>query len=148
MRKHTIAVMLFLVLTITGFAAKTILRLPSISQAPKIDGTIMTKEWIGGTSIFGGISQTTGLLALRDITFYIAYDSKGIYLGQKSDLPPKPMTLMTTGKMADDDTIKFILRQPGTKKEFCVEVNSKGKGKLPPGVRCANQRFGIETASI
>ena len=120
----------------------TILRLSEIPSPPKIDGKISPQEWDLGMSIFGGISQTTGLLAWRDITFYIAYDKENIYFAQKSELPPSTMKLVSTGEMAKDDTIEFTLREPQTEKKFSILINSKGQGNLPAGVLCVNSLKG------
>ncbi len=73
--------------------AETYLRLPPMQSAPVIDGKSEADEWRMGSPSFGSYSRQTGMLSRRDVHHCIGYDDTCLFLSQRSELPPAPMSL-------------------------------------------------------
>ncbi|MBR2440336.1 MAG: hypothetical protein IKB25_09095 [Lentisphaeria bacterium] len=115
---------------------KTILRMAPMPKAPVIDGKISTDEWRYASTTYGGISPVSGLMTRRQNDFRFGYDANNIYLSITSEMPlaPQPLT--------SDDRVEFRFQAPGKTTPVIINFDSKGKGKIPAGVKIAN-RFGI-----
>ncbi|MGN0867866.1 MAG: hypothetical protein ACI4SG_09375 [Oligosphaeraceae bacterium] len=72
---------------------ETYLRLPPMPRPPVIDGRSDPQEWAMASPTFGAYSRQTGMLSRREVSHFIGYDSAYLFIAQRSELPPPPMTL-------------------------------------------------------
>lgn len=112
-------------------STNTLIRFAPLKHAPEIDGKILPGEWNQAVSSFGGISDKTGLMTVRPVTYYFGYDDNNLYFACDSEAPKMPQ------KLTKNDTVTLTLLPPGAERPLCFTVNHEGKGNLPAGARSA-----------
>ncbi len=131
--KSLCAVSLMLMFTITnaGFLGKEkqpdlkpdatwrwpVSQVPLLNKAPKIDGVVEKREWLGAAELSPCMDFTTGVECKRRVRTYIAYSRDGIYLAFKFNRAkhwPAPIA-NKKGKIWQDDCVEFFL-QPDPEK--------------------------------
>ena len=112
--------------TSLALSADSVLQVPLMSKAPKIDGKFSDGEWLNAGIWKRSVSQKNQLLAIRNILFYIGCDGKNLYLAQQSEI--KPGNIQTPELRCWEIT----LLPPGGK-AVKITVNADKKTSLPAG---------------
>ena len=96
------------------------LRIPKLTKAPVIDGTIDPKEWQGATAITGfvNLNGEMSLPQMLQPIWYLAYDDKFLYLAFRYPVYPKG-TLRAATKTRAKAEQQDILWDDHTEIEIC-----------------------------
>ncbi len=109
-----------------ALSADSVLQVPLMSKAPKIDGKFSNNEWQSAGIWKRSVSQKNQLLAIRNNLFYIGSDGENLYLAQQSEIKPNNI------KTPELRCWEVTLLPPGGKK-VKFTVNADKASKLPSG---------------
>jgi hypothetical protein len=135
MRKFFWILSLCLALHASGAVSElTLIRLPPMLEAPRIDGRVADQEWRHASTTFGGISSISGLMTARKNNFRFGYDRNFLYLAVTSEMPIPPQ------RLTPEDQVELTVLPPGAEQPLRFRFHSDAAlDSLPDGVRTASR---------
>ena len=88
-----------------------VMRIPKMSQPPKIDGTIEAVEWAGAfaTTGFRGAIYATAYPESLGTLWYVGYDDKNLYMAMRTVFPESISLKSDMAKTAKDGKVETLI---------------------------------------